>query len=141
QLSGPGTATFAPPDTAATFVSFSAAGVYVLRLTGSDTQLSTSDELTVNVIDPRVPPVADFVVPESSGTAGSFVIASSGPASGTSSADKLLDNNIATVWATPGVNNQFAKLQFFDQESVFIDRVRLQPANGIAAVTCVRDFD
>jgi hypothetical protein len=42
---------------------------------------------------------------------------------------------------TPGINNQSAKLQFFDQESVFIDRVRLQPANGIAATTFVRDFD
>ncbi len=141
QVSGPGTATIAHPGAAATSVSFNAAGVYVLRLTASDSQLSTSDDLAVTVIDPRVPPLADFVVPESSGTAGSFVIASSGPASGTFSVDKILDNNIGTVWATPGVNNQFAKLQFFDQESVFIDRVRLQPANGVAAATCVRDFD
>src|SRR6185436_4843363 len=100
QVIGPGTATIAHPDTAATSVSFNAAGVYVLRLTASDSQLSTSDELIITVIDPRVPPVAGFVVPESSGTAGSFVIASSGPASGSFSVDKILDSNISTVWAT-----------------------------------------
>ena len=32
-------------------------------------------------------------------------------------------------------------MQFFDQESVFIERVRLQSANGVAATTSVRDFD
>ncbi len=140
QVSGPGMATIAPTDSAIATVSFSAAGTYVLRLTAGDSQLTTSDDLSVTVIDPRVPPVADFVVPESSGTAGSFVIASSGSSFGLT-ADKILDSNTSTIWATPGVNNQFAKLQFFDQESVFIDRVRLQAANGLAATTSVRDFD
>jgi hypothetical protein len=49
QVSGPGTVTFSPATTAATTAGFSAAGTYVLRLTGSDGSLSTSDDVTVTV--------------------------------------------------------------------------------------------
>lgn len=47
QVSGPGVATFANPNALATNVSFSAAGVYSLRLTVSDGALATSDEVMI----------------------------------------------------------------------------------------------
>ncbi|MGH9871912.1 MAG: PKD domain-containing protein, partial [Pyrinomonadaceae bacterium] len=133
QVNGPGLVTFENSAVTTTSVMFSQPGTYVFRLTADDSQLAAADDITIIVNDPRILPVADFVVPESSGTAGSFVIASS-----TALADRLLDNSTSTIWTTNGINNQFAKLQFFDQESVFIDRVRLQAANG---TTAVKDFD
>ncbi len=49
QVSGPGTATFANANAASTTATFSAAGSYLLRLTASDSQLSSSDELQITV--------------------------------------------------------------------------------------------
>jgi hypothetical protein len=51
QVSGPGTATFANAASPATTATFSAAGSYVLRLTGDDGALSSSDDVTVTVAD------------------------------------------------------------------------------------------
>ncbi|HAV63985.1 MAG TPA: hypothetical protein DCY13_16665 [Verrucomicrobiales bacterium] len=65
--SGPGAATFASPTSPATLVSFSAAGTYILKLTASDGQLSSSDELTVVVA-----PVVDTTGPVVSGLAVAF---------------------------------------------------------------------
>lgn len=50
QVSGPGTATFTDPNSPTTTVSFSAAGTYVLRLTGDDSALQTSDNVSVTVL-------------------------------------------------------------------------------------------
>ena len=47
KVSGPGTVTFGNANQATTTASFSLAGVYVLRLTASDGDLSSSDEITV----------------------------------------------------------------------------------------------
>ena len=47
--SGPGQVTFANRNSAATTASFSLPGTYVLRLTASDTQLSSSDTATITV--------------------------------------------------------------------------------------------
>ena len=45
-------------------------------------------------------------------------------------------------WQTQGITNQFAKMQFFDQQNVFIDRVRLQSQPGFGSpTTLVKDFD
>jgi RHS repeat-associated protein/uncharacterized repeat protein (TIGR01451 family) len=52
KLSGPGTVTFNNANAAITQASFSAAGVYVLRLTGSDSVLTTTDEVTITVTAP-----------------------------------------------------------------------------------------
>jgi hypothetical protein len=49
KVSGPGTVTFTNAATANTRASFSTQGVYVLRLTASDTVLSTSDDVQVTV--------------------------------------------------------------------------------------------
>jgi len=60
KVSGPGTVTFGSPNAASTSASFSAAGVYVLRLTGSDSLLSTSDDVQVTAGSSSVnsPPTA-----------------------------------------------------------------------------------
>src|SRR6266516_1048550 len=50
QVTGPGTVTFLNPNSAATLASFSTAGDFVLRLTASDSQLTTSDEIAITVI-------------------------------------------------------------------------------------------
>ena len=49
QISGPGTATFTDPTSPMTDVTFSAAGVYVLKLTADDSELQGNDDLTVTV--------------------------------------------------------------------------------------------
>lgn len=49
KVSGPGVVTFAAPNSPATTASFSEAGTYVLRLSASDSALSRSDDVSVNV--------------------------------------------------------------------------------------------
>jgi len=141
KLTGPGTVSFASSNAPSTTANFSLPGVYVLRLTASDSVLSSDDDATITVTDPRQPPVADFVVPESTGVAGAFVISSSGSTSPNFSPEKLLDSDSLTSWTTAGLNNQFARMQFFDQQMVWIDRVRLQAANGAVSNATVKNFE
>jgi hypothetical protein len=49
MLSGPGAVTFANSNSAVTTARFSAAGIYVLRLTANDGALAAQDDLTVTV--------------------------------------------------------------------------------------------
>jgi hypothetical protein len=49
KVSGPGAATFTPPNAAATSVTFTQAGVYVLRVTVNDGLLSAADDVQVTV--------------------------------------------------------------------------------------------
>ena len=49
MVSGPGTVTFANAKAASTTATFSTSGLYVLRLTGNDSALSASDDVTVTV--------------------------------------------------------------------------------------------
>lgn len=53
--SGPGQAGFNPVNRAASVVSFNTPGTYVLRLTANDSELTTSDDVTV-VVNPPAPP-------------------------------------------------------------------------------------
>ena len=55
QVSGPGTVTFDVPTNAFTGANFSAPGVYVLRVTASDSVLSASDTTTVTVTQNHAP--------------------------------------------------------------------------------------
>jgi RHS repeat-associated protein len=59
RVSGPGSATFANPNSAVTNVALSVAGSYVLRLTANDSQLNTTDDLTVIVIPENHAPTAN----------------------------------------------------------------------------------
>ncbi len=54
-VSGPGTATFANPKSAATSVTFSAGGSYLLRLTASDGSATVFQDLTVAVTSSQTP--------------------------------------------------------------------------------------
>src|SRR6266850_2168678 len=46
KVNGPGTVTFSTPNAASTTATFSQAGMYALRLTASDTQLTSTDDVT-----------------------------------------------------------------------------------------------
>ena len=59
-VSGPGPVIFADPNAASTSATFSVAGIYVLRFTADDTELLSSDDLTVTV-DPG-PKLTSIVV-------------------------------------------------------------------------------
>lgn len=52
KVSGPGSVVFGAPDKAQTSATFSAPGVYVLRITASDTEHTVSGEVTVTVTIP-----------------------------------------------------------------------------------------
>lgn len=49
KVSGPGSVAFNAPNQATTSATFNIAGIYVLRLTASDSQLSSSDDVTITV--------------------------------------------------------------------------------------------
>lgn len=54
-VSGPGQAGFNPVNRAASIATFNTPGTYVLRLTANDSELTTSDDVTV-VVSPAAPP-------------------------------------------------------------------------------------
>jgi hypothetical protein len=56
QVSGPGTTTFGNAGLVDTTASFSLAGTYTLRLTVSDSALSTTDDVVVTALPPNAPP-------------------------------------------------------------------------------------
>jgi RHS repeat-associated protein len=56
KVSGPGTVAFAPANAAVTTATFGTPGIYVLRLTVSDSELSSSDEVTVRFNQPNQAP-------------------------------------------------------------------------------------
>ena len=64
KVSGPGTVTFADPHSAATSATFGGEGEYVLRLTASDGQLSSSDTTNVTVIQRNQPPTVEAGEPQ-----------------------------------------------------------------------------
>jgi PKD repeat protein len=143
KFSGPGLVTFNNPNQAATTASFGPTGIYVLRLTASDGELSSSSDVTVTV-NTSAPGVlsAAFTVP---GTAHvvPMTIKSFSNASGAFTPSLLLDNNIFTYWQTQTgqVTNQFVELQISESGEPLIDRVRLQSRNGSVESVAVKNFD
>jgi len=59
KVSGPGDVVFGDTNAVDTTATFSASGVYVLRLTASDSIETTSDEVTITANQPNRPPEAD----------------------------------------------------------------------------------
>ena len=107
KTSGPGTVTFANATNALTTARFSAAGTYVLRLTASDSDLASFDELTIEVIANKAP-VVTANAPGTIGMNESFSL------QGTVSDDGL-PANASVVWrwsvlSTP-VNATIARLR------------------------------
>lgn len=64
-VSGPGAVTFSSPTSATTSASFSAVGVYVLRLTVTDSELAASDDVQVTVSGVVPAPTLTNVSPNS----------------------------------------------------------------------------
>lgn len=62
-VSGPGQAGFNPVNRAASVASFNTPGLYVLRLTASDSELTTSDDVNVEVKAPALLPVVTISSP------------------------------------------------------------------------------
>ncbi len=56
-MSGPGSATFSSPNTPKTFVTLSEPGIYVLRLTASDSELTASSDVTITILANHAPVV------------------------------------------------------------------------------------
>lgn len=56
KVSGPGDVTFAAPTSLTTTATFSAGGIYILRLTASDSQLTSADDVRINVRVRKLPP-------------------------------------------------------------------------------------
>jgi RHS repeat-associated protein len=69
QVSGPGTAVFNDPQAPQSDATFDVSGTYVLRLTASDGELSTADEVSVTVHIDNLPPAVD-AGPDQTVTAG-----------------------------------------------------------------------
>ena len=65
QISGPAAAAIISPTSAQTFVNFTVPGIYVLRITASDTQLTSSSDLQITVNPPinRAPVLTGLVNP------------------------------------------------------------------------------
>jgi hypothetical protein len=61
QVSGPGAVVFGNQNTAQTTANFSAEGVYVLRLTADDSELTNSDEVQITVLPPPPPLTSIYV--------------------------------------------------------------------------------
>jgi hypothetical protein len=98
QVSGPGTATFGNASAADTTATFSAVGVYVLRLTASDSALSTSDDVQITVTN--TPTIIERAV-----------------AAGTDDAEELTDGfmNLTSTdleLVNDGTNNQRVGMRF-----------------------------
>jgi hypothetical protein len=66
QKSGPPGVVFADPNDPTTQATFPGTGSYSLRLTGDDSQLITSDDVTITILDPAVPAVFETSVSTSS---------------------------------------------------------------------------
>jgi hypothetical protein len=78
-VSGPGTATFAEASAAATTVTLSTPGTYVLRLTANDGEVSTSDDVTITATAPVVSVIATTPTATEAGlTPGQFTVTRTG---------------------------------------------------------------
>jgi hypothetical protein len=77
QVSGSGTASFADASLISTTASFSTAGTYVLRLSASDGERNSSDELTVIVNPALIPPTINTIAPASGQVATVVVVSGS----------------------------------------------------------------
>ncbi len=100
KVSGPGTVTFANPASVATTASFSAAGVYVLRLTANDGALSAAADVTITVTSgggggPNQPPTA------SAGPAQTITLPAAVTLAGSASDDGLPNppGTLTTTWS------------------------------------------
>src|SRR5207244_876984 len=94
KFSGPATVTFANASALNTPVTFSTSGTYVLRLTASDTALSSTSDVMI-VVNP-----AGNTAPVVSAGAGQTITLPASPnLSGTASDDGLPNGTLETTWS------------------------------------------
>lgn len=163
KVSGAGNVNFANANNAVTTATFSQPGPYVLRLTASDSQLSSSDDVTISVAESHQPPVADFHVAEPTGGADNIisflgetnsalsqspVLVANGGAiynfsyGGGSKADPVL-GYFRGGWITNGTANQFATIQLAGGNVYTLDGVKLAIGSDFqfGDSTSVKDFE
>jgi RHS repeat-associated protein len=79
KVSGPGTIAFSQATNTSTDATFSVAGTYVLKLTASDTELTSSDTVTITVLPSNQPPTVNagpdqiVTLPNSASLSGSVI--------------------------------------------------------------------
>ncbi len=117
KTSGPGTVTFTTPTALATSATFSTAGVYVLRLTATDTALSGFAEVTVTVNPVAAPTTLTFGATADAYVAGGAATTNYGTATnmhirstGTTSKQAFL---LFTVAGTAGRTVTGAKVRLY----------------------------
>ena len=89
KSSGPGAVTFANASNPVTSATFDQAGVYVLRLTASDTLLTAFNEVTITVNAPVVTPPTNLAPAVNAGTAATITLPAGASLSGLVSDDGL----------------------------------------------------
>ena len=145
KVSGPGAVAFGNPASAATNATFTQAGVYVLMLAASDSQLDASDTVTVTVETPLNPPTADFVaLTGEPGPVQLAVEAYSSMHNADAPPSKLIDGSAATAWRSGSsqITNQFVTFRVLADQPRLLDRVRLQSFFGNANIeVMVKDFE
>ncbi|HEX7152041.1 MAG TPA: PKD domain-containing protein [Thermoanaerobaculia bacterium] len=152
RVSGPAAVVFGDATKLATTVTFTQAGVYVLRLTATDGELTVSDDVTITIGAANLPPVVDagpaqtIRLPQTATLAGVATddgtltlawSAASGPGAVTFS-----NAAIATPVATFSVAGTYVlRLTATDGEHTIRDEVTIvvQPANSAPAVSAGAD--
>ncbi|MET0752082.1 MAG: PKD domain-containing protein [Pyrinomonadaceae bacterium] len=142
KLSGSGEVVFSSPNSANTTATFSVEGTYELKLEASDSELSASDTVTIQVQPAQNAnaPTADFSVPTLGGPVGLNVISASSSSSIVSTPNALLDEDLTTSWNTEygQGGNHFAKFEIIGGEHL-IERFKLQQSNYGEPLS-VKDF-
>jgi len=93
KVSGPGTVVFANAAALQTTATFSASGTYLLRLSATDTALSSSSDVTIVVTPPNTAPVV------SAGAAQTITLPGAATLSGTVTDDGLPSGTMLTAWS------------------------------------------
>lgn len=142
KSSGPGEVVFSSPNSADTTATFSVEGTYELKLEASDSELSASDTVTIQVQPAQNAnaPTADFSVPTLGGPVGLTVISASSSSSSANTPNALLDEDLTTSWNTEygQGGNHFAKFEIIGGEHL-IERFKLQQSNYGEPLS-VKDF-
>ncbi len=94
QVSGPAAATFADASAPVTTVTLPGVGEYVVRLTASDGEFSASDDVTVQLVRPNVPPTVS-AGPDQAITLPANTVALAGAAS-----DDGIPGGLSVAWST-----------------------------------------
>ena len=127
KQSGPGTVTFANPNSASTTATFSQAGTYVLRLTATDTALSAFDEIAITVNPGNVAPTVN------AGPDQAITLPNTATLSGTVTDDGLpAGSTVTSTWSKqsgPGTVT-FAKPNAPSTTATFSGRHLCPPADG-----------